>query len=72
MKHRAPRVSGIRVMRTVRIDGTHATRSADDPPMYWNESRRDWMRDDGTHYKTLGAAQAAIKRFKLTDGSPVF
>ena len=71
MMRRSPKVRGIRIVRTYRINGSHATQPADDPPTYWNESRGDWTPGDGTHYKTLGAAQDAIKRFKLTDGSPV-
>jgi hypothetical protein len=71
MKRRAPKVRGVRVMRVVYIDGTFATKPADDPPLYWNESRRDWMREDGTHYKSIDAARAAIKRFKIVDGSVI-
>lgn len=39
-------------------------------PLYWNESRRAWQRGDGTRYKSIKAAEAAIKRYQL-DGRPV-
>lgn len=71
MKRRSPNVRGIRIMRAVRIDGTYATKPADDPPTYWSESRRDWIRDDGTHYPSIGAAQTAIKRFRLAEAAVV-
>ena len=70
MKRRAPK-SRIRIMRAVRIDGTYATSPADDPPTYWHESRRTWLQDDGTRYQSIGAAEAAIARFKLADGRVV-
>jgi len=71
LKRRTPQVRRARIMRSVFIGGTSAKKPADDPPQYWDESRRDWMRDDGTHYKSIEAARAAIRRFKLSDASVV-
>lgn len=64
MKRRAPKVVGIRITKAERVGNTYTMFPAE-PAMYWNESRREWVRDDGTHYKSIAAAREAMKRFKL-------
>lgn len=64
MRRRAPKVNGIRIAKAERI-GNKYTMFPAEPRMYWNESRRDWARDDGTHYKSIAAAREAMKRSKL-------
>jgi hypothetical protein len=38
---------------------------------YWSEGRKDWVQNDGTRYKGIAQARAAIDKFKLTNCTPV-